>query len=237
MSGKRARQLRKQQGQSKSIPGSAKPFAPPKVEAPLENGRIISIGRSLSVGNRPRYKVEHPVNPLLNQEENWDAEDERTVTFVTTEAHWNALELAQVELSGEISEDLVCPGLAEVSIDPLSKIMGHPKWRTGADVITELDLDAMCYRNEFGGNYWQGRGTKWGACSESRADCFDRQGLTLCGNPPVCNQCQGRLIVNKTHYHLFDQEYPGRLCEVCWGKDALPTSDEIPGTEFEFTLG
>ena len=176
--------------------------------------------------NNPKYKV----NRFFGQE---DSNNFHDVYFEMTEAHYWATEISKVDFMGEIGGgDIIGPDVASLTIDPRDKIIGHPRWKTGEDVIMELDQDPNVFRGEFNGNRWQGTGSLWAGCPPERTDCWDRQGITSCGNPPVCNQCVEGIKTEETHYHILKGEEPGRICQKCWTKGSLPPEDQW---EIEFT--
>ena len=100
------------------------------------------------------------------------------------------------------------PDVASVAIDPRDKIIGHPRWETGKDTIRELDTDPSVCRGEFDGNRWQGRGSNWADCPPERKDCWDRQGIPSCGNPPVCTQCHEETKPEEIHYQSSNTRNP-----------------------------
>jgi hypothetical protein len=68
------------------------------------------------------------------------------------------------------SDGLSGPGTVTVFIDPESTIQGHPRWRTGADAISELNATQGVSQDEFQGELQgelQGEG--------SPADTYDRR--------------------------------------------------------------
>ena len=61
--------------------------------------------------------------------------------------------------------------VATISLDPLSTIDGHHRWKTGQELIDFLDSDPNVFRGEFSGNQWQGLGGPWLECPPEDADC------------------------------------------------------------------
>lgn len=186
-----------------------------------------NYGFSPRWNNEPEYKVDI----FFDDDESLD--QDQSVHFEMTEAHYRSTEIGKVDFMAEIGGgDIMGPDVASVSIDPRDKIIGHPRWTTGEDAIRELDQDPNVFRGEFDGNRWQGRGSDWAECPPDRADCWDRQGITSCENPPVCSQCQEETKPAETHYHILEHNEPGRLCQICWAKSPLPPEDQAERIEF-----
>jgi hypothetical protein len=116
----------------------------------------------MSIGGGSRYKVTSPPdNPSLSEMEQINAIIERSVSFEMTEAHHDNIGLREMDLDGEMSGgDIPGPMVARVDVDPLSTIEGHPKWKTGQELINYLDSDPNVFREEFDGNRWQGLGNQ-----------------------------------------------------------------------------
>ena len=190
------------------------------------NQGIRTYGFSSGWESEPKYKVET----------SWDGENFdnlQDVHFEMTEAHFWATEISKVDFMAKIEGgDIMGPDVASVCIDPRDKIISHPRWETGKDAIRELDTDPSVFRGEFDGNRWQRRGSNWADCPPERKDCWDRQGITSCGNPPVCTQCQEETKSEEIHYHILEHEKPGRMCQECWNKGPLPPEDRVEEIEF-----
>ena len=190
---------------------------------------IRTYGFSPGWKSEPEYKIETSWNGE-------DLDDLQHVHFEMTEAHFWATEISKVDFMAEIEGgDIMGPDVASVDIDPRDKIIGHPRWETGKDAIRELDTDPSVFRGEFDGNRWQGKGSTWADCPPERKDCWDRQGITSCGNSPVCSQCQEETKPEETHYHILEHEKPGRMCQKCWNKGPLPLENRVEGIKFTET--
>ena len=175
----------------------------------------------MSIGGGSRYKVTSPPdNPSLSEMEQINAIIERSVSFEMTEAHHDNIGLREMDLDGEMSGgDIPGPMVARVDVDPLSTIEGHPKWKTGQELINYLDSDPNVFREEFDGNRWQGLG------------------INDCGNAPHCPQCDAEVNPAETHFHILDENQVLRLCARCWAKGPLPNADRTLGLECQGTAG
>ena len=143
-----------------------------------------------------------------------------------------------IGLDGEMSGgDIPGPMVASVEVDPLSTIEGHPKWKTGQELIDYLDSEPNVFRGEFDGNRWQGSGVQWMECSPKVEECFDRLGINDCGNPPHCPQCDTQVNPEETHYHILGEDGVRRLCERCWAKGPLPEEDRTLELDFQGMAG
>ena len=198
---------------------------------------VRTVGMSMGGGNR--YKVTSPPdNPTLSEMEQIDAIIERSVTFEMTEAYHDNIGLREIDLDGEMSGgDIQGPMVARVEVDPLSTIEGHPKWKTGQELIDYLDSDPNVFREEFNGNRWQGLGIPWMECPPSIEECFDRLEINDCGNAPHCPQCDAELNPAETHFHILDENQLLGLCERCWAKGPLPNADRTLELDFQGTTG
>ncbi len=189
----------------------------------------------ISINGRRRYKVTSPPDdPNLSEMEQIDAIIERSVTFEMTGAHHDNIGLREFDLDGEIEGgDILGPMVARISIDPLATIEGHDEWNTGQDIVDFLDSDPNVFRGDFNGNRWQGLGVPWAECLPSTGECFDRAGLTDCGNPAHCPQCDTEVNPEETHFHILEEDGLMRLCERCWSKGPLPDEDRTLELDFQ----
>ena len=82
------------------------------------------------------------------------------------------------------------PDVASICIDPRDKIIGHLKMgdRDRRDPRTRhrSQLYSEANSTETDGREEDQTGQ---IATPERKDCWDRQGITSCGNPPVCTQC------------------------------------------------
>ena len=207
----------------------ANPQPPLGEQSPIPADHVSGIrthGFSPGWNSEPEYKVDS----FFDEE---DLDDSHLVDFEMTEAHFRATEISKVDFMAEIGGgDNMGPDVASVTINRRDKIIGHPRWKTGEDAITELDQDPNVFRGEFNGNRWQGRGSPWAECTPERTDCWDRQGITSCANSPVCIQCIEGMKTEETHYHILEEEEPGRICQKCWTKGSLPPENQVEKIEF-----
>ena len=108
-----------------------------------------------SIDETRRYKVNSPDDPALSEMEQTDAITLRSVTFEMTEAHHDNIGLREIYLDGEMGgDDISGPMVATIRMDPFSTIEGHPRWKTGQELIDYLDADPNVFREEFDGNRW-----------------------------------------------------------------------------------
>ena len=193
----------------------------------------------MSMGGGSQYKVTSPPdNPALSEMVQIDAIIERSVTFEMTEAHRDNIGLREIDLDGEMSGgDILGPMVARVQVDPLSTIEGHPKWKTGQELIDYLDSDPNVFREEFDENRWLGLEIPWMECPPFNKECFDRLGINQCGNSPHCPQCDKEVNFAETHHHIMDENQVLRLCETCWAKGPLPEADRTLELDFQGTAG
>ncbi len=193
----------------------------------------------MSISGTSQYKVTSPPDdPALSEMEQIDAIIERSVKFEMTEAHHDNIGLREIDLDGEMSGgDILGPMVAGVDIDPLSTIEGHPRWKTGQELIDYLDSDPNVFRGEFDGNRWQGMGVPWVECPANIRECFDRLGINECGNAPHCPQCDTEADPEETHFHILEDDGVFRLCERCWAKGPLPEADGTLQLDFQGMTG
>ena len=210
-----------------------------RAELPLHEAvpGLPTVGTS--IGGNQRYKVTSPPDePALSEMEQIDAITERSVTFEMTEAHHDNTGLREIDLEGEMGGGDICgPMVATIEVDPLSTIEGHPRWRTGQELIDFLDSDPNVFREEFDGNQWQGLGVTWVECPPSIKECFDRLGINDCGNAPHCPHCDTEVDPKETHFHILAENQLLRLCERCWAKGPLPEADRTLELDFQRTAG
>ena len=83
------------------------------------------------------YTVHDPYDPHVPVSRQIDQGMARSVTFEMTREKNRELGMDQAGFMQ--SDALSGPGTVTVFIDPASTIQGHPRWRTGADAISELD--------------------------------------------------------------------------------------------------
>ena len=193
----------------------------------------------MSMGGGSRYKVTRPPdNPALSEMQQIDATIERSVTFEMTEAHYDNIGLRGIDLGGETSGgDILELMVASIEVDPLSTIEGHPKWKTGQELIDYLGTDSNVFRGEFDGNRWQGLEIPWMECPPSIKECFDRPGINASGNASHCPQCDTEVGPEETHFHILDEHSVLRLCSRCWAKGPLPEADRTLELDFQGTAG
>ena len=208
-------------------------YEPPLLEPQPGIPGMRTVG--MGVGGRRRYRVTSPPNdPDLSEMEQIDATIERSIAFEMTEAHHNNIGLGDFDLGGEFEGgDIMGPMVARVEVDPLATIEGHPERKTGQELIDFLDADPHVFRGEFDGNRWQGLGVPWTECPPSINECFDRIGITDCGNPPHCPQCDTGVNPEEIHFHVLDEDGLLRLCERCWSKGPLPEGDRTLELDFQ----
>ena len=208
--------------------------APPAFDYPpplSQQGAIPELmPLGTSIDETRRYRVTAPDDPALSETEQIDAIIERSVTFEMTGAHHDNIGLREVDLDGEISGgDIMGPMAARIEVDPLATIEGHPRWRTGQELIDFLDSDPNVFREEFDGNRWQGSGARWDECPPSVVDCPYRMAVEASGNAPECVQCETELRLEEVHFHILDEGSILAMCERCWAKGPLPEDDRNLG--------
>ena len=209
----------------------------PPFEPPPGIPGVRTVG--MSIGGGSQYKVTSPPDdPALSEDEQIDAITERSVTFEMTEAHYDNIGLREIDLDGEISGgDILGPMVASIQVDLLSTLEGHPRWKTGQELIDYLDSDPNVFRGEFDGNRWQGMGVPWVECPANIKECFDRLGINDCGNAPHCPHCDTEVDPEETHFHILDDDGVLRLCDRCWSKGPLPEKDQTLELDFQGMTG
>ena len=190
----------------------------------------------ISTAGNPRYGVINPPDdPGLSGMEQIDAIIGRSVAFEMTEAHHDNIGLGEIDLGGETSGgDISGPMVATITIDPLSAIDGHPRWKTGQELIYFLDSDPGAFRGEFDGNRWQGLGVPWLECPPEVGDCPHRPEDGSPGTAPGCFQCQRGMPPEEVHFHIVEADGLATLCRECWSKGPLPEEDRTLDFEFRF---
>ena len=190
----------------------------------------------ISTAGNPRYGMINPPDaPRLSGMEQVDAIIGRSLTFEMTEAHHANIGLGEIDPGGEMSGgDISGPMVATISVDPLSAIDGHPKWKTGQELIDFLDSDPNVFRGEFDGNRWQGLGVPWLECPTEVGDCPHRPEDGSPGTAPGCFQCQRGMAPEEVHFHIVEADGLATLCRECWSKGPLPEEDRTLDFEFRF---
>ena len=209
------------------------PYEPeyPLPQAHNEFPGLRTIGTS--IGRGLQYRVTSPPDdPNLTEMEQIDAIVKRSVTFEMTEAHYDNIELREIDLDGEMGGDFLGPMVASVRVDPLTTIEGHPTWATGQELIDFLDADPNVFRDEFDGNRWQGSGVRWDECPPSVLDCPYRLVDQHQGTAPRCVQCESELQAEEAHFHILDSGSILTMCQECWGKGPLSEEDRTLGAKF-----
>ena len=235
MSQKKAKQARKKDGPPLQV--TTRPNPPP--EAPILTPRYIrDLQKAVEILKRPRPEPLHKVIvPNPDGKPHWENEAdefERSVKFEMTLAHFQATGLDQIGFDNLIEGDKTrAPEYATIFVDPLAKILDHPKWKTGAELITDLEKDPNVFQGDFAGNRWQGSGAKWCKCPVTREDCPDRQGVSSYGELPTCAQCSEKLVSSQTHYHVIHMNLPDKLCDKCWAKGPLPEENQEARFRFQ----
>ena len=214
------------------VPDSFDYPALPSPSDPISGLRPMGIGS----GGTLRYGVINPPDdPALSEMEQIDAIIGRSVAFEMTEAHHDNIGLREIDLGGEMSGgDISGPMVATITVDPLSTIEGHPRWKTGQDLIDFLDSDPDVFRGEFDGNRWQGLGVQWLECPPEVPNCPYRLEDGSTGGPPGCFQCQRGMSSEEVHFHIVEVDSVATLCRQCWSKGPLPEEDRTLNFEFQF---
>ena len=172
--------------------------------------------------------------PALSDMEQMDAVMERSVTFEMTEAHHDCIGLREMDLQGEMGGgDIHGPMVAMVEVNPISTIEGHPKWKTGQELIDFLDSGPNVFRGEFDGNRWQGLGFPWEECPPEAGNCLDRLEADRTGRPPECSQCGSGMRPAEVHFHIVDDDDVVTMCGGCWSKGPLPEEERTLKLEFQ----
>ena len=205
---------------------------PPSPPNAIPGFRPLGTG----TGANPRYEViSSPDNPALSEMEQIDAIIGRSVAFEMTEAHHDTMGLREIDLSGEMSGgDMSGPMVATISVDPFSAIDGHPRWKTGQELIDFLDSDPNVFRGEFDGNRWQGLAVPWLECPPEVENCPYRPDDGRPGTPPGCFQCENGMPPGEAHFHIVEADALATLCRECWSKGPLPEEDRTLNFEFQF---
>ena len=101
-------------------------------------------------GPRPQpYTVHDPYDPHVPVSRQIDQGIARSVTFEMTMEKNRELGMDQAGFMQ--SDALSGPGTVTVFIDPASTIQGHPRWKTGADAISELNATQGVSQDKFQG--------------------------------------------------------------------------------------
>ena len=101
-------------------------------------------------GPRPQpYTVHDPYDPHVPVSRQIDQGIARSVTFEMTMEKNRELGMDQAGFMQ--SDALSGPGTVTVFIDPASTIQGHPRWKTGADAISELNATKGVFPDKFQG--------------------------------------------------------------------------------------
>ena len=188
-----------------------------------------------SIDENRRYKVNPPDDPALSETEQIDAIIERSVNFEMTEAHHNNIGLREIDLGGEMGGgDISGPMVTRIEVDPLSTIEGHPRWKTGQELIDFLDSDPNVFRNQFDGNRWQGLGVPWVECQPEVGDCPYRLEEGRSDRQPGCFQCESEMLPEEVHFHILEDDSLVTICRECWSKGPLPEEDRTLKFEFQF---
>ena len=204
---------------------------PPLHEAVPSPGMV-----GTSIGGNRRYKATGPPDdPALSEMEQIDAIIERAVTFEMTEAHHDNIGLREIDLGGEMGGgDISGPMVTRIEVDPLSTIEGHPRWKTGQELIDYLHADPNVFREEFDGNRWQGLGLQWGECPPDAGNCPYRLEEGRSDRPPGCWQCESGMRAEEGHFHILEDDSFATMCRECWSKGPLPEENRTLKFEFQF---
>ena len=97
----------------------------------------------------PPYTVHDPYDPHVPVSRQIDQGMARSVTLKMTMEKNRELGMDQAGFMQ--SDALSGPGTVTVFIDPASTIQGHPRWKTGADAISELNTTQGLSQDEFQG--------------------------------------------------------------------------------------
>ena len=97
----------------------------------------------------PPYTVHDPYDPHVPVRRQINQGIARSVTFEMTMEKNRELGMDQAGFMQ--SDALSGPGTVTVFIDPASTIQGHPRWKTGADAISELNATKGVSQDEFQG--------------------------------------------------------------------------------------
>ena len=179
--------------------------------------------------------ISPPDDPALSEMEQIDAMIGRSVAFEMTEAHHDYIGLREIDLNGETSGgDISGPMVATITIDPLSTIDGHPRWKTGQELIDFLDSDPDVFRGEFDGNRWHGLAVPWLECPPEVPNCPYGPEDGRPGTPPGCFQCQRETSSEEVHFHIVEADSLATLCNECWSKGPLPEEDRTLNFEFPY---
>ena len=100
-------------------------------------------------GPPPPYTVHDPYDPHVPVSRQIDQGIARSVTLKMTMEKNRELGMDQAGFMP--SDALSGPGTITVFIDPASTIQGHPRWKTGADAISELNTTQGVSQDEFQG--------------------------------------------------------------------------------------
>ena len=95
------------------------------------------------------YTVHDPYDPHVPVSQQIDQGIARSVTLTMTMEKNRELGMDQAGFMQ--SDALSGPGTVTVFIDPASTIQGHPRWKTGADAISELRSTPGVCQDEFQG--------------------------------------------------------------------------------------
>ena len=104
---------------------------------------------STGQGPPPPYTVHDPYDPHVPVSRQIDQGIARSVTLKMTMEKNRELGMDQAGFMQ--SDALSGPGTITVFIDPASTIQGHPRWKTGADAISELNTTQGVSQDEFQG--------------------------------------------------------------------------------------
>ena len=233
--GQRRKVNRARAESSRGWGGVPDPFDyPPPPSPPGANPELRPM--EISTAGNPRYgMINPPDDPGLSEMEQIDAIIGRSVAFEMTEAHHDNIGLGEIDLGAETpGGDISGPMVATITIDPLSAIDGHPRWKTGQELIYFLDSDPGAFRGEFDGNRWQGLGVPWLECPTAAENCPYRPEHGRPGTPPGCFQCQRGMPPEEVHFHIVEADGLATLCRECWLKGPLPEEDRTLDFDFRF---
>ena len=207
-----------------------------RAEPPLHEAVPSLPTAGTSIGGNRRYKVTGPPDyPALSEMEQIDAITLRSVTFEMTEAHHDNIGLREIYLDGDMGgDDISGPMVATIRMDPFSTIKGHPRWKTGQELIDYLDADPNVFREEFDGNRWQGLGVTWVECLPEVENCPYRLEEDRTDGPPECWQCESGMRAEEVHFHILDDDGFVTMCRECWSKGPLPEENRTLQFEFQF---